>query len=179
MDNPIDHPNMPGYVSVKEAAQILNVSDKRVYFYIEVGRLPAVWAADVLMIKREDIENFKRRASGRERKINPLWRFSTGENTQYMTTIHVRMRAGKGLALQERLRAIKSSGEHLFPGTIARYISSGRTAGHVLIVLVWRGSIMPDEQTRDKELAAFRDALADVLDWESAQYDHGTILMHT
>jgi hypothetical protein len=170
---------MPGYVSVKEAAQILNISDKRVHFYIGVGRLPAVWAADVLMIKLEDVENFKRRSSGRARKFNPIWRFSTEENTQYMTTILVQMRAGKEQALQERLREIKSSGEHLFPGTIARYISSGRVAGRILIVLVWRGAIMPDEQTREKELAAFREALADVLDWDTAQYDHGAILMHT
>jgi hypothetical protein len=108
-----------------------------------------------------------------------LWRFSAGENTQYMTTIRLKIRAGKEKALQERLREIKSSGEHIFPGTIARYIGGKREAGQLEIVLIWRGLIMPDEQEREEQLAEFREALADVLDWGTAQYEHGAILMHT
>ncbi|MFL5692239.1 MAG: helix-turn-helix domain-containing protein, partial [Ktedonobacteraceae bacterium] len=37
----VDIPNLPGYVSIKEAADILGVSDKRVYQYVRAGRLHA------------------------------------------------------------------------------------------------------------------------------------------
>ena len=33
----VDIPNLPGYVSVKEAADILGISDKRVYQYVMSG----------------------------------------------------------------------------------------------------------------------------------------------
>ena len=46
----LDLPTIPEYVSIKEAAKMLGVSDKRVYAYIEDGRLPAVRAAHVIMI---------------------------------------------------------------------------------------------------------------------------------
>ncbi len=43
-------PNLPGYVSIKEAAKMLGISDKRVYEYVDQGRLPSMWAANVIMI---------------------------------------------------------------------------------------------------------------------------------
>jgi len=42
MKDGIDIPNLPGYVSIKEAADLLGVSDKRVYQYVRAGRLPAI-----------------------------------------------------------------------------------------------------------------------------------------
>jgi hypothetical protein len=38
---------------------------------------------------------------------------------------------------------------------------------------------MPEERVREQELEMFRQAFADVLDWSTAQLQHGTILMHT
>jgi helix-turn-helix protein len=46
-------PNLPGYVSIKEAAKILGISDKRVYEYVDAGRLPSMWAADVITNRRD------------------------------------------------------------------------------------------------------------------------------
>ena len=46
-------PNLPDYVSIKEAAKMLGISDKRVYEYVDAGRLKSMWAADVIMIPRE------------------------------------------------------------------------------------------------------------------------------
>lgn len=33
--------DVPGYVSIKQAAEMLGITDKRVYRYIDLGRLPA------------------------------------------------------------------------------------------------------------------------------------------
>jgi len=49
----------------------------------------------------------------------------------------------------------------------------------VEITLVWRRIIMPNETEREQALDAFRQALADVLDWNTAQYSNGEVLMHT
>ena len=37
---------------------------------------------------------------------------------------------------------------------------------------------MPDETVREQALEEFRQALSDVLDWDTAQYNDGTVLMH-
>jgi hypothetical protein len=38
---------------------------------------------------------------------------------------------------------------------------------------------MPDDASRKAALEAFRQELADVLDWSTAKYEEGTVLMHT
>ncbi len=173
-------PEMPGYVSIKEAAKILGLSANRVYEYVTEGRLPAVRAADVIMISLEDVKAFKRGASGRSRTSIPRWRVSAGDNTQFMTFITVRVRTGQQAALPRKLEEIKQSGEYLFPGTIARYFTqSEKKADHISISLVWRGTVMPDESTREAALQQFREVLADVLDWDTAEYDTSKVLMHT
>ena len=37
---------------------------------------------------------------------------------------------------------------------------------------------MPDEKMREEVLEALRQVLADVLDWSTAQYKNGRVLMH-
>jgi hypothetical protein len=49
----------------------------------------------------------------------------------------------------------------------------------VEILLIWKASIQPDEEAREEALEAFRADLADVLDWDTAEYDDGTAFMHT
>src|SRR6266567_7438806 len=173
-------PNLPGYVSIKEAARLLGVSDKRVYEYVDEGRLPSTWAADVIMIPLDDVKEFKRRSSGRPRKSVPSWRISSGDNTQFVTSIAVQIRTGQQHTLIQKLEEIRRSGQHTFPGTVGRFIiESEAVPGQVEILLVWRSAVMPDETEREQALAAFRQSMLDVLDWDSAKYNHGKILMHT
>ena len=54
-------PDLPRYVSTKEAAKMLGISERRVRLYIEMKRLPAVRAADVLMLPLENVKNFQRK----------------------------------------------------------------------------------------------------------------------
>ncbi len=94
--------------------------------------------------------------------------------------IFVQVKAGKQEAFAQKLEAIKSGKLHLFPGTIARYIIKSDTASsEVHILLLWRNIIMPDEASRKAALEAFRQELANVLDWSTAKYEEGTVLMHT
>lgn len=180
MDDSIDLPRIPGYVSVKEAAKILGLSARTIYDYVDEGRLPGVRVADVIAIPEDELRKFKREPSGRPRKITPLWRISSGDNDQFMTVIMVQERTDQHEALLRRLEVIRQRKEHLFPGTVIRYLAeSGEPPGQVVLVLAWRGTVMPDEATREEELKVFRQVLDDVLDWSTAQYKNGQVLMHT
>ncbi len=175
-----DIPDLPGYVSTKEAAKILGVSERRIRLYIEMKRLPAVRAADVLLLPLENVKNFKRKIVGRPRKNTLTWRISSAENTQFMTFISVQMRSQQERQLMQRLEEVKRGGQHVFPGTVARYVVRSQTIpGQIELVLIWRSTVMPNEVEREQALAAFRHTLADVLDWDTAQYNDGQVLMHT
>jgi len=180
MNDSVDFPTIPGYVSVKEAADMLGLSPRTVYEYIEEGRLPSARFADVIAISREEIRKFKREPSGRPRKNTPLWHISSGDNTQFMSLISVQLRAGQRDALQQTLEMIKKKKLHLFEGTVMRYVAASTDSfERVLLSLVWRGTVLPDEKRREEAFEEFRHSLADVLDWNTAQYENWQVLMHT
>lgn len=176
----IDLPNMPNYVSIKEAADMLGLSINRVYEYVTEGRLSGVRAADVIMIPLEEVKQFKRGTTGRPRKNNPKWRISPTNNMLSMTLISARIQTGQRHMLIQKLDEIRRKEQHVFPGTIARYVAESKISeDEVVIVLIWKESIIEDTTSREEALKAFRQELADVLDWNTAQYNDSTILMHT
>jgi excisionase family DNA binding protein len=180
MRESLDLPNLPEYVTIKDAAKLLGVSDKRVYAYIEDGRLPAVRAAHVIMIPLEEVNRFKPKIIGRPRKNTPMWRTSPDDNMLLTISIFVNIWADQQERFKQTLDAIKQSGEHIFPGTVARYILSSQThPGRVEILLIWRRTAMPDEKARSQALNEFQQALAPMVDWSSAHYDNGEVLIHT
>jgi excisionase family DNA binding protein len=172
--------SVPGYVSIKEAAEMLGLSPSRVYEYVEDGRLSSVRAAHVILIPVEEVKKFKPNIAGRPRKSVLRWRISPENNMLHSTSIVVQMRAGRQTELMKRLEEMRQEDKHLFPGTIARFIMRSETIpGQVEISLIWRSTAMPDEVAREKALADFQQTLADVLDWDTAQYNNGTALIHT
>lgn len=171
---------IPGYVSVKDAAKILGLSPRTVYDYVEEGRLPSARLADVIAISVEDLTQFKREPSGRPRKNTPLWRISSGDNEQFLLLILVQLRAGQHEILMQKLEKVRKSKQHIFPGTVMRYVAeNAKDDERMIIVLVWRGTILPSETKRAEELEAFQQALNDVVDWTTAEYRSGSVLMHT
>src|SRR5437667_2123645 len=141
MRESLDLPNMPEYVSIKEAAKILGVSDKRVYDYIEEGRLPAVRAAHVIMISVEEVKKFKPKTSGRPRKNTPMWRSSPEDNRLLAATICVPVMPNQKRRLKQQLEEVRQLGEYIFPGTTARYIVNSKShPGNVEIMLIWRST---------------------------------------
>jgi excisionase family DNA binding protein len=180
MDNTADLPNMPEYVSIKEAAEILNLSANRVYEFVMEGRLSGVRAADVIMIPLEEVKQFKRGSTGRPRKNQAKWRLSSRLDALITTLIFVSMYDGKQGAFAEKLAEIRQKETHTLSGTIARFVMmSDTTPNQVQILLIWRSSLMPEWTDLERELDALRQELADVLDWDTAQYSHGKVFMHT
>lgn len=180
MRNENERPTIPGYVTIKEAAKILGVSANRVYTYVEEGRLPSAQAAHVIMIPLEAIKDFKSHLSGRPRTTIPTWRISPEENAVLTTSILVQIRTNQHARLLSRLEEMRRERQYLFPGTIARYIiESKRHPEYIEILLLWRNTAIPDEATYNQWLDEFRQALSDVLDWGTAQYNDGKVIMHT
>jgi hypothetical protein len=172
--------SVPGYVSIKDAATMLGLSPSRIYEYVEDGRLSSVRAAHVILIPIAEVQNFKPNIAGRPRKSVLRWRISPENNMLLSTSIVVRIRANQHAELLKRLEEIRLDDQYLFPGTVSRFITKSDTfPGQVEISLIWRSTAMPDEGARERSLATFRQSLADVLDWDTAQYNNGTILIHT
>jgi excisionase family DNA binding protein len=176
----IDIPNLPGYVSIKEAADLLGVSDKRVYQYVRAGRLPARRVGNILILPVEEVRQFKPSPSGRVRAKAPSWRAYRSRGALFLTDIRVPVRVGQQAKLIEKLKAIQKGDRHTFPGTVARYVvkgDEGLTA--VEIVLIWKSTEMPTEARRKQDLDVFQEELADVLDWQAARYNFNEVLIHT
>jgi NTP pyrophosphatase (non-canonical NTP hydrolase) len=78
------------------------------------------------------------------------------------------------------LHAIQEANRHTFPGTLARYLIKGDEAlTSMQFVLIWKDTDMPDETTRQHDLEALQDELADVLDWETAHTSINETLLYT
>jgi excisionase family DNA binding protein len=180
MPDGINIPSLPGYVSVREAAEMLGVSDKRVYQYVMAGRLPAQRVGHILILPIEEVRRFKPHPSGRVRARAPSWRVYRSRGMLLVTDICVPVRAGRQAQLLERLRAIQREDRHIFPGTVARYVLKGDAELQTLrILLVWKDTEMPDEETRRRDLAAFQAELADLLDWSGARSTTHEAIIHT
>ena len=163
-------PEVPDYISTDQAAQILGISKQRVYQYIEEKRLPAFRAGNVILLRKEAVQQFKPNITGRPRKKEPAWRVYRDGSRLLGTDIQVQIRPGKQDELVEKLKAIYKGQRHTFPGTIGRYVFKDDVfPAAVSILLIWKDTEMPDEEEREKILAAFQAELADVLNWETAR----------
>src|SRR5260370_15132697 len=171
---------LAGYIHVREAAQRLGVSKRRVYEFLDEGRLEGIKSGNMIMIAEESVEQFKPQVTGRPRTVTPLWRMSTDENTRHILSIVVQLRAGQQGRFMELLQRLKQEKLHLFPGTGDRYIAEDDASpGMIEIQLRWKQGDIPDETARETALEAFREMFADVLDWEMARYRMNTVLLHT
>src|SRR5258708_39020192 len=113
MRNMNDSTSVPGYLSVKEAAQALGLSPSRIYEYVENGRLSSVRAAHVILIPVEDIQKFTPTIAGRPRKSVPRWRLSPENNRLIATVIRVQARPNCQEAFEKQLEIIKQEDHSL------------------------------------------------------------------
>ena len=172
-------PHLPGYLSVKEAARLLGVSERSVYGYIESGKIPAARIGHVLVVETEMVSKYQRKAPGRLRTNTPIWHVPPQNNLQYLTSITVRIRQGQSTHFEQKINEIRANGKHVIPGTAARYVLRSRdNPDEVQIVLIWRSAIMPPTEEREAALAALRADMTEILAWETAVYRESQVVMH-
>lgn len=173
-------PDIPGYINIKDAAKMLGVAESSVYRYIQTGRLQAYKAGRTIVVELETLKRFKPSVTGRPRKKAPLWHASPDIDSSLITYIKVQVHTDQQDMLLKKLWEIKQEERHLFSGTVTRYISLDDTSpATVTIQLVWKTSDTPNEKTRQREIESFKAELADVLIWETAQYNTGKVVIHT
>jgi len=170
---------VPGYLSVRETAHLLGVSERTIYGYIENGRLAASRIGCLTVVDAEAARTFQRQAPGRKRTRTPAWHIPPESNLLSLTYITVRQRPGQGERLTEKLQEMRAQDQHLLPGTSARYIARNQQdPEEMYIVLFWRAALRPPEEQRTQALAALEADLADLLDWEHAQVQEKQVLVH-
>jgi excisionase family DNA binding protein len=181
MSKDINLSDVDKFVSLREAAKLLGMTAKSVHHHIQNGQLPATMLGGRYIILREDVLNFKPRIAGRPRTSVPQWHISPENNPVIVTTIEAELRAGTSESdFVSILERIKQSKQHLFQGTIARYIfSEEREPRRVHFFFVWRQGIMPPASEIENELTTLREALGSVLVWDGASYRTGHVWMHT
>lgn len=180
-DDFVNIPNIENHYTIREVAKLLGVSYSTANNYVAIGRLKAKRAGNNYMVPREEVEKFEKRTSGRPRTSTPKWRFSPEGNHQVGTSVEARLREGVSeQAFVRALEKVKRSGEHLFEGTIARYVlSDQQDLRRVQFLLIWRETVMPPAEEIEQALTALGKLLAGVLIWETASSSTQRIWMHT
>ena len=168
------------FVTTNEAAEMLGVSYYTVYEYIREKRLVAERVGGIYMIPAKAVKEFKAKPTGRTRAKPPAWKvYRAGAKVRAMD-IRVQVRAGQQSRLTEKLNTMLERQEHLFPGTMQRYVFEDEAnPAIVTISLIWKDTEMPDEALMQQDLAAFRAELGDVLDWKTAEYSIKRAIIHT
>ena len=160
---------------------MLGLSDKRVLQYILSKRLPAHKVQGRYMIPTAAVQEFQQKPHGRIRTTPTPWRvYRAGANVR-VQQIEVPAYPERQEDLRTRLQALSREQEHLFPGTMQRYIcliDHGK-ALWVSILLIWKDTELPDESVLEHSLESFKAAFADLLDWPNAQLVVAQAIAHT
>lgn len=167
------------FISICDAGRMLGVSERCVYGYMEEGSLPGFRAQSLTVLRKEDVLNYRRRPPGRLRTRTPVWHEPPVMNPASLTSITVGIRPGREQKFLQKMQEIRLCNKHLLCGTTARYIMHNMDKGNeVQIVLIWRAVSMPPEEERQAALAALFDDLAEVLDWQTAIFAEGVVVIH-
>src|SRR5258708_2596333 len=154
------------WLSVREAARVLGVSERSVYDYLTRGKLSKVRVEGLMMLQQSEVLAFERGARRRPREEAPFWHLPPEKNLLSITTITVQARSGCDELLEARLAEFRTESKHYLAGTSARYIGRNlEKLAEVVIVLLWRGVGLPSQEQRETALAALRADLAEVCNW--------------
>ncbi len=168
------------FLTTNEAAKQLGVSYYTVYEYIREKRLVADMVSGVYIIPRRAVEEFKAKPAGRTRVKPPSWRLYRAGARVRGLDISVQVRAGQQERLREKLHRLLETQEYLFSGTMQRYIFEDESnPSRIIISLIWKDTELPDESMLDEELARFKSAFADMLDWSTVRFTKKRAILHT
>jgi hypothetical protein len=175
-----DYLRIPGHVPVKEAAAKLGLSEERVLQHIRASHLPSRKVDGRYMIPVQAVEEFHRKPHGRVRTTPAPWRVYRAGARVHVLQIEVQLYPGKENILYEKLHTLLEEQQHLFPGTMQRYISTDEAEPRcVSLLLVWKDTELTDEATLQRDLDIFKNEFAEILDWETARYITKQAIIHT
>jgi hypothetical protein len=130
------------------------------------------------MVPEKAVEDFRHQPPGRSRKGAPNWRVYNSRIRLLSIEIQVNVYPGQQERFEKMLQSVCENQQHTFTGSVERFVFKNEASPEmVTILLLWKSNEMPKEAVRQKELEAFKDAFAGILDWDHAQfrYDEGLI----
>lgn len=176
-------PRLPGWLSLKEAADLAGRSRGSIRRAIARGDLAARRLQGRILIPLASWQQFVLTPGSPEPSCTqePVQNYPTEEpQARILVTLTVQLRAGQQEALEQRLHEFAEEERHRFPGTLDRLIRQSQSRSDiVLVLLVWDPAIMPPEEEREAMLAALRADLATVLDWKTEERYEQRMLLHT
>jgi excisionase family DNA binding protein len=153
------------YLSVRQAANIMGVSTRSVYGYIEAGKLRGIRIGASIAVHAEDVRTYQRAIVGRPRTRVPAWRKPAMGNEQYLTLIQLRLRKGREKQLEKYAEQIRQKQLYRLKGTVARFlVRDQKDPRNVQIHFVWRKLVMPEAEEREREIRQLLDDLADLVE---------------
>lgn len=173
--------HIPGHVSIKEAAEMLGLSDKRVLQYVLSKRLPAHKVQGRYMIPTEAVRAFQQRPHGRIRTAPTPWRVYRAGASVRVQQIEVQAYPDCQEEVRHKIQELTREQGHLFPGTMQRYIClvDQSEPVRVSILLIWKDTEVPDESIMEQSLEHFKSDFAHLLDWEQARTILAQAVAHT
>ena len=169
---------LPGYKPIKQVAFEQGLSEKRILQLIQQQRLPAIKCDGRYLIPEE--APIARRPHGRVRTKPRQWHRYVAGAVVHTWTIEVRAFAGQADVLASRLNGLFLDQHFLFAGTMQRYLVTDQDdPHHLLIILIWKDTDLPEEVSLEQDIVAFRAAFADLLDWETSTLTKAHALAYT
>lgn len=170
----------PGYISVKEAADRLQLKEGKLWYNIRIKKLPAEKIEGRYMILESALKEFQADSRGRVRTEPTPWRNYRAGAKVYALQIEIQPLPGQREALRARLLAASGEQKHQFKGTMLRHIFANQAnPDNIIIQLIWKDTELTDEAVLERDLEAFRAEFADALDWGTARYTRLQALIHT
>lgn len=167
------------HITIRQAAEIMQRSERCIYGYIEEGKLTAWRVGRCTLLDEEEVRQFVPEPTGRQRLFEPRWRAPKAGNGQSITIVFLPIRQGQCQQLRTKLQEIYKQNQHTFPGTVARYITyREQHPEQVQIHLIWRKAIQPSDEERAAALRALQDDLAGELVWEEACWKEYSVMLH-
>ena len=169
--------SIPGYVTAPEAARIIGCSRSRVYQYVDAGRLEAKRLGPILLLQRDQVENFQRGPIGRQHGVAPKWRRYSNGSKFIALTIYAQLVPGMEETFLQKIEEERVRNLHTFVASFSRYILV--EGANVTITIIWKNFDLPDDALRNADLLEFRQEFALLFDWDTAEYAYATVPLLT
>ncbi len=155
------------HISVREAARLLGVTERCVYYHLQKGKLTRVPIDGLTMVIEEEVLALKLQMQQMQEET--LWQLPVETDGMCLTTIVVPVRPGCEVLVDQKLAEFQAQGKHYIANAPVRAVSRTlRSPGQLIILLFWHANALPPAEERERELAALGADLAEVCAWESA-----------
>lgn len=165
-------------MTAHEAAELLGVSQRSIYTYIETGDLHAGRIGTFFILRRSEVLAYQPRGAGRKRAAEPIWRKPS--SPALLLTITVPILPGKQWQdIDPRIEEIRQ-GKLPFPGMVFRCLAHNQNEG-LEMALIWKPTaFLHCIEERQAVLAALFARMKECLnlfDWDALTYKESPVDM--